>query len=285
MVAFTCNACGESVKKNKVEKHLMQCSGCSSLSCMDCGQSFYGDSYTNHTKCISEAEKYQGKLFQAKDKVNKGEKKQLDWTKNLQSMTASKNSTNPRINSIIQKIANFDNVPRKKKKFINFMKNSVKVYNEALLNQVWELFAASMNGTPDSAEPQEKGQVTTPARQEAVDLPKELPVNAISEEKKTKKVKKEKSSSNVETSSHVPNTSAEPDKENRKAKKRKLKENGEDSSKHGKKKKVSPVSDDTYSAEKPHTEKFNWKKTISRIVKSTEKGSISMKHLKKKVTS
>lgn len=80
MVAFTCNTCGESVKKNKVEKHLMQCS-VSSLSCMDCGQNFYGESYNGHTKCITEAEKYQGKLFQAKDKMNKGEKKQQDWIK------------------------------------------------------------------------------------------------------------------------------------------------------------------------------------------------------------
>jgi len=44
---------------------------------MDCGQDFYGDEYSNHTKCISEAEKYQGAMF--KGSGNKGDKKQQEW--------------------------------------------------------------------------------------------------------------------------------------------------------------------------------------------------------------
>ncbi len=37
-----------------------------------------GDDYKNHTKCISEDEKYGGKDFQAK--VKKGDVKQQQWT-------------------------------------------------------------------------------------------------------------------------------------------------------------------------------------------------------------
>ena len=39
MVFFTCNSCGESLKKNKVDKHLMQCQS-RSISCVDCGKDF-----------------------------------------------------------------------------------------------------------------------------------------------------------------------------------------------------------------------------------------------------
>ena len=63
MVTFICNACGESVKKNKVQQHYeTKCPNCSVLSCIDCGKDFPGDSYAEHTSCISEAQKYQGKL-------------------------------------------------------------------------------------------------------------------------------------------------------------------------------------------------------------------------------
>ena len=84
MVFFTCNACGSSLKKNQVEKHYQcECPRCEVLSCMDCGKDFYGDEYASHTKCISEAAKYQGSLFKesgrAADGAGKGEKKQQEW--------------------------------------------------------------------------------------------------------------------------------------------------------------------------------------------------------------
>ena len=82
MVFFTCNACGASLKKNQVEKHYQnECRNCEVLSCMDCGQDFYGDAYADHTKCISEAEKYQGALYKESGKggPGKGERKQQEW--------------------------------------------------------------------------------------------------------------------------------------------------------------------------------------------------------------
>jgi hypothetical protein len=80
MVNFICDACGQTIKKQKVEKHYQtECRNCNVLSCIDCGKDFPGDSYASHTSCISEAEKYQGKLYKGKDKANKGERKQQEW--------------------------------------------------------------------------------------------------------------------------------------------------------------------------------------------------------------
>ena len=81
MVFFICNTCGASLKKNQVEKHYQhECSNCQVLSCMDCGKDFHGDEYAAHTKCISEAQKYQGALYKGSSEgKGKGEKKQQDW--------------------------------------------------------------------------------------------------------------------------------------------------------------------------------------------------------------
>lgn len=76
MVFFNCGNCGQGVRKNQVEKHLMRCrSNC--FSCIDCGKDFYGNSYNSHVKCISEAQKYESKGFV--EKANKGEAKQNAW--------------------------------------------------------------------------------------------------------------------------------------------------------------------------------------------------------------
>jgi len=40
MVYFYCDACGESLKKNQVEKHRYKCRECCVVSCVDCGHHF-----------------------------------------------------------------------------------------------------------------------------------------------------------------------------------------------------------------------------------------------------
>lgn len=82
MVSFICNVCGQTVRKTQVEKHYQNdCRSCDVLSCIDCGKDFHGDEYVGHTSCITEAEKYQGKLYKPKEKQNKGEHKQQEWLK------------------------------------------------------------------------------------------------------------------------------------------------------------------------------------------------------------
>jgi cell growth-regulating nucleolar protein len=64
MVSFICDECQSTLKKAKVAVHSWQ-SRCPSrsFSCIDCGRSFSQHSFNTHSSCISEAEKYEGKLY------------------------------------------------------------------------------------------------------------------------------------------------------------------------------------------------------------------------------
>ncbi|XP_035204855.1 cell growth-regulating nucleolar protein-like [Stegodyphus dumicola] len=116
MVVFACNQCGQSVKKNQVDKHCFQCRGCQSLSCMDCGKDFWGDDYKSHTKCVSEDQKYGGKDFKPKPSSNKGEVKQVQWIEHIKKVIATKNLSGP-LSSLLREITEFQNIPRKRVKF------------------------------------------------------------------------------------------------------------------------------------------------------------------------
>lgn len=79
MVVFTCNHCGESLKKNVVEKHKFRCKSQIFVSCMDCFKDFDDNTYSTHNQCITEAERYSGKDYVPKANQNKGQKKQEAW--------------------------------------------------------------------------------------------------------------------------------------------------------------------------------------------------------------
>ena len=141
MVSFTCNACGQTVRKSKVEKHYQtECHDCNVLSCLDCGKDFYGDEYASHTSCISEAEKYQGKLYKDSNSGQppKGEKKQRVWLEvsnqcamsmsrinipttiaiqKVKEAATSSSTTNPRLAKLLDRLQEYTNIPRKMKKF------------------------------------------------------------------------------------------------------------------------------------------------------------------------
>ncbi|XP_028347938.1 cell growth-regulating nucleolar protein isoform X1 [Physeter macrocephalus] len=138
MVFFTCNACGESVKKIQVEKHVALCRNCECLSCIDCGKDFWGDDYKNHVKCISEDQKYGGKGYEGK--THKGDVKQQAWIQKINELIKRPN-VGPKVRELLGQISGFDNVPRKRVKFQNWMKNSLKVHNESILEQVWNIFS------------------------------------------------------------------------------------------------------------------------------------------------
>lgn len=159
MVFFTCNACGESVKKIQVEKHVSVCRNCECLSCIDCGKDFWGDDYKNHVKCISEDQKYGGKGYEGK--THKGDVKQQAWIQKINELIKKPN-VSPKVRELLEQISAFDNVPRKKAKFQNWMKNSLKVHNESVLEQVWNIFSEA-----SSSEPVSKAQDQQPAEQGA----------------------------------------------------------------------------------------------------------------------
>jgi len=76
MVTFVCDVCGDTVKKNRVDKHCQtKCRSAWVFTCMECGKTFEGFEYDKHTDCITEVEKYQG-AFIKKQQEKKRKKKQ-----------------------------------------------------------------------------------------------------------------------------------------------------------------------------------------------------------------
>eukprot|EP00808_Paulinella_micropora_P003118 g14512.t1 len=74
MVSFSCDSCQATVKKTKVEGHSWSC-GSTYFTCIDCSTTFDYNSFKEHNSCISEAQKYQGKLYRPNKKEQQKEKK------------------------------------------------------------------------------------------------------------------------------------------------------------------------------------------------------------------
>jgi len=160
MVFFTCDGCNESLKKNKVDQHMQRCRSCFSVSCIDCSQTFEGRSYAKHTSCISEAEKYQGALYKSK-----GKKKitpQQIWMNAVSEVTSGVVPAN--IRGVVATIGAYDNVPRKKKKFVNYLKNSCRHIDEDKIEQIWTLLSDKFESMrPKKVEVPVKKKVVTPS--------------------------------------------------------------------------------------------------------------------------
>ncbi|KAK3553074.1 hypothetical protein QTP86_031167 [Hemibagrus guttatus] len=289
MVFFTCNACGESLKKAQIPKHTSMCRGCQVLSCIDCGKDFWGEDYKSHVKCISEDQKYGGKNYEAK--ANKGDVKQQQWIQSVQA-ALDKPGVSARLRSVLQQVSTYDNVPRKKAKFQNWIKNSLKIYDSSLQDQVWEIFSSSerpANGAEQPVHASPPAQNTLEAKPE--------------EKKKNKRERKEERQKN----SKKKRTREEQNGENgveelQKKKKRKRAEEEEsveeESSKKMKKRneeeceesqnveEVEEAEDDQEAQEKSNTKgKFNWKGTIKAILRQAPEEGIALKKLRKKVLS
>eukprot|EP00930_Biecheleria_cincta_P006213 TRINITY_DN107196_c0_g1_i1.p1 TRINITY_DN107196_c0_g1~~TRINITY_DN107196_c0_g1_i1.p1 ORF type:complete len:242 (+),score=68.91 TRINITY_DN107196_c0_g1_i1:40-765(+) len=147
MVYFECQKCNETVKKPKLAKHLQSC-GSHFVSCIDCSKVFGWDEWESHTSCMSEAQKYQGNLYQAKEKENKGQVKQDTWTENIRKAIEDPGGKmDSQTKSNLQKLLGFDNIPRKPKPFANFVKNSVKVWDQSKIDDMWSVIAAATGKT------------------------------------------------------------------------------------------------------------------------------------------
>nr|XP_006216435.1 cell growth-regulating nucleolar protein [Vicugna pacos] len=191
MVFFTCNACGESVKKVQVEKHVALCRNCECLSCIDCGKDFWGDDYKNHVKCITEDQKYGGKGYEGK--THKGDVKQQAWIQKINELI-KRPSVSPKVRELLEQISGFDNVPRKKAKFQNWMKNSLKVHNESILEQVWNIFseASSSESVGKKPDQQPLEHVARPHGEDATKVPSSQANESTAEPAEAKKNKRER---------------------------------------------------------------------------------------------
>ena len=250
MVFFTCNACGASLKKNQVEKHyLHQCRQCEVLTCIDCLKDFPGDSYIEHTKCISEEERYSAKGWQPKANANKGAKKQAAWLERLQQLIEDRShSLDNDIKQVLLIIQGYENIPRKKQKFINFCKNVLsRKFSPSVIDKTWEVFEEALK------DPTKSPGTLTPVVK-----------NAKSSESNTNISKKRKHE----------------DKENgTTAEEVNAKNDGIPMFQGTKKAKI--VDKDSVEEEPTSKPKFDWTDCVTQIV--DKKGSIKWSKLKKKV--
>lgn len=295
MVFFTCNHCGESLKKPAVEKHYQwkSCRGAPPfLTCVDCLKDFRGEEFKAHTKCITEDEKYSAKGFVAKPERNKGAQKQESWTEIIQNQLTQRKDLDNHTRTILERISNQTNVPRKKDRFINFIKNSMRISpNSALaiwsiVEKALEEFKVKEGEIKAKAAAKRKIEEDSRAAAKAAETPVDEPPK-----KKSKKEKKSKLSTVEGT---VESTTEQTPV---KAKKKKDKQINEISSttdentlaetngqakKKSKKRKASEINgtnEEDNAAEVPGG--FEWKKAITEVLQAKPK--MKLDKLKAKV--
>ncbi|XP_058694336.1 cell growth-regulating nucleolar protein [Poecile atricapillus] len=320
MVVFTCNACGEAVKKAQVEKHVNICRNCQCLSCMDCGKDFWGDDYKEHVKCVSEDQKYGGKGFEAK--TSKGDAKQQEWIQKIHEVMKKPNIS-PKVRNILEQMRVFNNIPRKKVKFQNWIKNSLRINDSNLQDQVWDVFSEATGNIsnekeqdkPQQKEEQESAETgeNTKAEENGITEAKterkkskrerkeerqknkkkekkDLKLGNQAEVKKSKKSKKGKESVEDEFKINGNGNHSEAEEETN-VKKRKHKHVEEEPHTKTKRMKTESISEDMETENINDNEenvgtdkgKFNWKGTIKAVLKQAPDNEISIKKLRKKV--
>lgn len=161
MVFFSCDGCGDVLKKNQVDGHARRCRRCDSVSCADCQVSFFGDDYRKHTTCLTEVERYEKKGPQQKKKKLSP---QEVWMEVVQS---SVESAPAHLRQHLQVIADLDNVPRKPKQFQNFAANSLNLRGNksggSIVTEIWEILKEKQGE-----------RKATEAKEENKDKPKEI---------------------------------------------------------------------------------------------------------------
>lgn len=303
MVVFTCGQCNESLKKNQVEKHYQsRCRNCNMLSCVDCGKDFYGDSYKEHIKCISEEEKYSGKNYKPKPNANKGEVKQEQWLQKVQK-AIDKSVTNHKLKTVLERMKDYPNIPRKKAKFENFVINSMNVRDKKLVADVWEVLLAhtdepvSDDTTAINENSVENGHKTVVNSD--VKIPSKIELKEISKQERKaerKRLKNKERGENREIEMDKQNDSVieNSEKSQKKKSKKRKRQNTETEGDETETKKLylddtpddkslNVTSEETEgdSEETGKSRKFDWEGTITAVLSS--KGEVSLKKLKKKV--
>uniref|UniRef100_A0A3Q0R2H8 Cell growth-regulating nucleolar protein n=1 Tax=Amphilophus citrinellus TaxID=61819 RepID=A0A3Q0R2H8_AMPCI len=261
MVFFTCNACGESLKKAQVDKHVSMCRGCQVLSCIDCGKDFWGDDYKTHIKCISEDQKYGGKGYEAK--ASKGDMKQQQWLQKVHE-AMNKPGVSAKLRDVLQQLSTYDNVPRKKAKFQNWMKNSLKIVNPSLQEEVWNILSTADNVTNGNESSND---------------------HLIEEEEKKKKLNKQerrearqqKNRNAMKGAGNIVSREPEQDEGGKKKKDRKRKQCTEEDEEQNSRRTQNETSS------KKTKSKFNWKGNIKAILRESPDQEMSVKKLRKKV--
>merc|ERR1719331_1786105 len=110
--------------------------------------------------CMSEEQRYskegRGGWDPSVGQGNKGEKRQNAWIANLRKILQETSDLDGDVRNILDTIQEHENIPRKKPKFINFVKNIMR--NRARphsIDKTWELFEQALKPPALPAEPME----------------------------------------------------------------------------------------------------------------------------------
>jgi len=205
MVVFTCNHCGDSLQKPKVDKHYFT-TACrkakKALTCVDCLKDFFDEDYVGHTKCVSEAERYAPKGSFSKGLVKKGEVKQESWTEIIQSVTEKTTNVKAGQQHVLNLLANSTNVPRKKNKFMNFVKSAIpRKASDLDIEEVWDIIEKYKGQQAEklAAEGENKSEVVKDTTE--IDNGKVATENTAGDSKKRKKSKSAEENIAVEENS------------------------------------------------------------------------------------
>lgn len=201
-------------------------------------------------------ERYSDKNYVAK--VNKGEAKQTEWIEMVQAVISETDRKGP-VKEILQKLATFENVPRKKAKFMNFMRNCAgsRMKTETL-EEVWSLLEIKQKELKKSNDDKkDKENVNKNENGHEQDI-----TNGNNEQPK---IKRKLEDEDTENCSKMQKLESE-------------KPNTEDSNGH-----EDEISRNGHAAEdtEQHS-KFEWKKEIVNCLNSND-NEISMKTLRKKM--
>lgn len=294
-------------QKPRVAKHYQfQCRTTPFLTCVDCFKDFRGEEYISHTKCITEAERYGGKDYVPKAGANKGERKQQEWLNVVNNLLNNSTDLSTAEQGFLHTLAKFDNIPRKRAKFMNFVRSALGTRtNMSLVESVWnKMEAAHKNSAESTAVPtqQENGNVEKEALHDTT-VNGDHQENNIIENQNNENIFREtqdKEQQNECNESCATNDNEDSINESKKKKKKsKKREHSEVVEKQveepvSKKKKDKNKSvllessvnqrEDTVVSEtvnESENQSFDWKNVILNIVQS--KGEISLKKLQKKV--
>uniref|UniRef100_UPI00358E5CEF cell growth-regulating nucleolar protein-like n=1 Tax=Myxine glutinosa TaxID=7769 RepID=UPI00358E5CEF len=266
----------ECVKKSEVEKHKQQCRKCLCLSCLDCGKEFRGEEYQMHLRCIKEKEKYGGKDYDANQV--KGNAKQSRCIEQAnQAIESCRVST--KALPILQCLLQLQRIPLKRKKYDNYLQNSMKVTDCKVVDEIWNIISVENSSAQNPKQMEKSGAVTLDCTLEKnegmnqeVDGAAKLNNNSKRERKRKKK--------EVEAE----NDEVREQEEKRSKKKKQKSEDTTDAD--GKEKGSAQLkggSEDLDAGVKG--EKFNWKSAIKSILQEAEGNQMSAKKLSKKFQS
>jgi len=134
---------------------------------------------------------------------NKGEKRQNAWIANLRKILQENTDLDSDVKNILDTIQEHENIPRKKPKFVNFVKNIMR--NRARphsIDKTWELFEQALKPPAALSEPMDvqnsepqNGESTSIAGSETNGKEK-TPENTDEEDSRKEKKKKKKKDKN-----------------------------------------------------------------------------------------